>query len=471
MIERCKSLLLLALIAICIRFTGLYFARVHASTPLFIAPGESPPFVEDPEHVIPSSYIDLFSPHYVLVHNRREHYRVQSNEAQYTRLWEALKEAIGEVKNSGESTNPELRAVPLNEWQRQIEYSLEYRFAGPAQLHYWWLTASKATLQKFPEDVYFNRLLIPLDSDSIYLQNTYTGQRWKWQWTDESNTALFPTPNRLDLSETQRVQEAKLEPEFSLVAGSQIYAPANAITMPEILATLPINETNKADIVKRFFSIVPRMQKTEAPGGGLVKETYITARQQVLTLHNSGLLEYSEKPTEPAPDAPGHTTVEQFEQVFNFVLGRGGGWPKGAIAAGMEPFAAGASTGYRFNFMQLYNGIPVVDFEPTFAIEVVPGGVRHYQRLCYNIIQPGYFQFDVRSLESAVARAKDALAGRRISDVYLAYYQRPYYVTETAPFHSEPMYLYPVWAIELEDGQRLYVHAYKLLNDPGLIKR
>ena len=69
MIERCKSLLLLALIAICIRFTGLYFARVHAP-PLFIAPGESPPFVEDPEHVIPSSYIDLFSPHYVLVHNR-----------------------------------------------------------------------------------------------------------------------------------------------------------------------------------------------------------------------------------------------------------------------------------------------------------------------------------------------------------------------------------------------------------------
>ena len=155
------------------------------------------------------------------------------------------------------------------------------------------------------EDVYFNRLLIPLDSDSIYLQNTYTGQRWKWQWTDESNTALFPTPNRLDLSETQRVQEAKLEPEFSLVAGSQIYAPANAITMPEILATLPINETNKADIVKRFFSIVPRMRRPRPRRAS--KETYITARQQVLTLHNSGLLEYSEsRPSRRPMPRPHH---------------------------------------------------------------------------------------------------------------------------------------------------------------------
>lgn len=471
MIERFKSIVLLALIAVCVRLTGLYFARVHASTPLFIAPGESPPFAEGPQQEIPSSYIDLFSPHYILVHNREEHYQVRSNDTQYAQLWETLKEAIGQVKSSGESTNPELQVVPLNEWQRQLQYSLEYRFAGPSQFYYWWLTASKATLQKFPDNVYFNRLLIPLESDSVYLQNTFTGQRWKWRWADTKNGDLFPAPSGLGLSETQRAREAKLASDYKLVPGSQVYAPTSTITLPEVLAALPINESNKANIVKRFFSIVPRVHKTEMPGGGLVKETYITARQQVLTLHNSGLLEYSEKPATPSTDSSGHTTVELFEQVFNFVLGRGGGWPKGTIAAGMEPFEVGESTGYRFRFLQLYNGIPVVDVDPTLAIEVVPGGVRNYQRLCYTLLQPGYFQFEVRSLENAVARAKDELAGRSISDVYLAYYQRPYYLTETAPFQSEPMYIYPVWVIELEDGHQIYVHAYKLLNDPGLIKR
>ncbi len=471
MLERCKTLLLLVLIAICIRFTGLYFARVHASTPLFIAAGEAPPPAELPEQVIPESYIDLFSPHYILVHNRGQHYRLSANENEYARLWEALKGAIDTVKNWNESTTPELQAVPLNEWQHQIAYSYEYRFAGPAQLHYWWLTASKATMQKFPEGIYFNRLLIPLNSNSFYLQNTYTGERWKWQWSTEANRALFPTPDGLDLSETQRVREVKLASGLNGVPGSQIYAPANTIELPEVLATPPITDSNKDAIVKRFFSILPRMHKTETPGGGRVVETYITARQQVLTLHNSGLLTYSEIPAQLAPDAPSGTTVEQFEQVFNFVLGRGGGWPKGTIAAGMEPIAADDRTGYRFDFMQLYNGLPVLDFEPTLTIEVVPGGVRNYQRLCYNIIQPGYFQFEVRSIESALDRAQTALAGRRISDIYLAYYQRPAFLTEAAPFHSEPMYLYPVWAIELENGERLYVHAYKLLNDPGLIQR
>lgn len=468
MLERCKTLLLLVLIAISFRFTALYFGRVHASAPLLIAPGP-PSFVEIPEEEIPASYIDLFSPHYVLVHNRGEHYRVDATEKQYGQLWDALKGAVSEVKNSGLATSPELVSVPVDEWQRQINYSYEYRFAGAAQLHYWWLTASKATLQKFPDDVYFNRLLIPLDGASVYLQNTHTGQLWKWQWAEVTNSSLFPTPSRLTLTGGQRVREVRVTKDLAVVPGSQLYAPANTITLPEVLAALPITDTNKADIVKRFFGIVARMHKTESLGDGLIRERYITARQQVLDLHNDGLLEYSEKPAELSADSPGGTTIEQFEQAFNFVLGRGG-WPKGTIAAGMRPIPAGERTGYQFNFMQLYNGLPVLGFKPTMSIDVVPGGVKNYQRLGYNIIQPGYFMFEVRSPEDALVRANAELGTRRISDIYLAYYQRPYYLTETAPFHSEPMYLYPVWAIELENDERLFVHAYKLLNDPGLIK-
>lgn len=469
MLERLKTLLLLVLIAISFRFTGLYFARVHASAPLLIAPGPSF-LVEVPEEDIPASYIDLFSPHYILVHNRGEHYRVDTTEKQYELLWDKLKEAIGEVKNSGQATNPELLAVTVDEWQRQTNYGYEYRFAGNAQLHYWWLTASKATLQKFPDDVYFNRLLVPLDGASMLLQNTYTGQIWKWQWSEASNSSLFTTPSRLALTGAQRVREVPLAKDLAVVPGSQLYAPASNATLPEVLAALPITDVNKDDIVKRFFSIVLRMHKTETLGGGLVRERYITARQQVLDLHNSGLLEYSEKPAELAAGAPGGTTIEQFEQVFNFVLARGG-WPKGTIGAGMQPIPVGERTGYRFKFTQLYNGLPVLDFQPTLAIEVVPGGVKNYQRLLYQIIQPGYFQFEVRSLEDALARASSALGTRKICDVYLAYYQRPYYLTEAAPFRTEPMYLYPVWAIELDNGEHLFVHAYKLLNDPGLIER
>ncbi|HBK85003.1 MAG TPA: hypothetical protein DDZ53_03120, partial [Firmicutes bacterium] len=195
MIEKIKTGLLIALIAISFRFTALYFARVHASAPLLVVPG--PAFVEEPQAEIPESYIDLFRPHYMLIHNRNEHYRVGLNEEQYDSLWEALKEAVGEAKNSGQATDPELIPVKSVEWQRLSKLSYEYRFAGPIQLHHWWLTASKATLQKFPEEVYFNRLLIPLDEATIYLQNTFTTQVWKWQWVDEANASLFPTLNRL----------------------------------------------------------------------------------------------------------------------------------------------------------------------------------------------------------------------------------------------------------------------------------
>lgn len=468
MLERLKTVLLLVLIAVGVRFTSLYFARVHASAPLLIAPG--PAFVETPEQEIPASYIDLFKPHYILAHKGYEHYRISANDNQYAELWEAMKQVVGEVKNSGQAADPQLQTVSLNEWQKQLNHSYEYRFAGTAQLHYWWLTTSKATLQKFPEDIYFNRLLLPLDESCIYLQNTYTGERWKWQWAEARNASLFPPFSRLDLKDSQRVLEVDPGPEYNLVSGTKIYTPATTVTLPEILAGLPITNDNKADIVRRFFGIVPRVNRTESLGNGQVKESYITARQQVLDLYNSGLLQYSERPADLAPDAAGATTIEQFEQAFNFVLARGG-WPKGAINAGMQPLrASGERTGYRFSFLHLYNGLPVIDGQQNLVIEVVPGGVREYQRLCYNIIQPGYFQFEVRSLAGALARAQSELTGRSINDVYLAYYQRPYYLTESSPFQSEPMYLYPVWTIELEDGERLFVHAYKLLNDPGLIK-
>ncbi|HBK85002.1 MAG TPA: hypothetical protein DDZ53_03115, partial [Firmicutes bacterium] len=74
-------------------------------------------------------------------------------------------------------------------------------------------------------------------------------------------------------------REVRLAKEIALVPGSQLYVPAVHTTLPEILAATPITNANKADIVKRFFSITPRMHKTEAQGGGVVAESYITARQ------------------------------------------------------------------------------------------------------------------------------------------------------------------------------------------------
>lgn len=257
--------------------------------------------------------------------------------------------------------------------------------------------------------------------------------------------------------------------DVSQIPGGQIFAPITTITLPEVLASLPITRANKADIVKRFFSIVPRVHKTEALGGGVVAESYITARQQVLTLQNTGLLSYREKPPGLPPDGAGESTIEQFEQAFNFILAKGG-WPKGTVSAGMQATKVDDQSGYQFEFVQLYNDLPVLDFTPTFAVQVVPGGVYGFQRLTYNIIQPGYFQFEVRSVESALIRAAAAINSRAVSDVYLAYYQRPSHLDENTPFQAEPMYLYPVWTIELSSGERLFVHAYKLLNDPGVIR-
>ncbi|NLY53019.1 MAG: hypothetical protein GX060_00045 [Firmicutes bacterium] len=468
MLERLKSLLLLVLIGICIRFTGLYFSRVHAPAPLLVAP--APSLVELPEEEVPSSYIDLFAPQYMLVHNYDDHYCIDAEQEQYQKLWEALKAAVDEAKNSVEASKAELIPIKAADWQRAALLSYEYRYAGPLQFHYWWLAASKATLQRFPEEVYFNRILIPLGESSIYLMNTRTEEMWRWRWADEANANLFPSISRLNLGSSQRARVARLPEGVQLVPGSQIYTPQGTLTKPEILASLPISEANKASIVKRFFSITPRMHKTDSLGNGVIVENYITARQQVLSLHNTGLIHYTENPPKPPAGAPGGTTVEQFQQVFNFVLSRGG-WPKGAVSAGMEPIPSGTDKpGYRFQFVQLYGGVPVIDFVPTLSIEVVPGGVKSYHRLLYNIIKPGYFQFQVRGVEDALAQAAPAIGSRKVSDVYLAYYQRPYILSEDAPFRSDPMYLYPVWAIELSDGDQLLVHAYKLLNDPGLIK-
>ena len=470
--ERLKTLVLVVLIALSLQLTSLYFLRVHAPTPLMVSPGFLPE-VDDEE--IPASYIDLFAPHYILAHNRNRHYFLEMQSSQYSQLWEALKDAVDQVKLSDQANDIELSLVSANEWLNMAAVSYEFRYAGPIQLHYWWLTASKATLQKFSEDVCFNRMLIPLGENSLYLANTRTEQIWKWQWSQQANTQFFPNLSQLSPSTAQAARAVRLPEEVALAAGSQLYTLDSAIALPEILATLPINENNKANIVQHFFNIVPRVRKTENLGNGRVVESYITARQQVLALHNSGLLQYTATPEPPptptpgTPGTPGGTTVEQFEQAFNFVLASGG-WPKAAISEGISTISGSTDKpGHSFRFVQTYNGIPVIDREPTLVVAVEPGGIRSYQRKTYNIIQTGFFRYEVRSAEEALARALPVLQGEKVSDVFLAYYQRAPLLSAERPFYSDPLYLYPVWVIELKNGERILVHAYRLLNDPGLI--
>lgn len=461
MLKRLQTPVLALLVIICIYFTSLYFERVHALEPLLVAPGLLAGEVGGGEEAIsPESYIDFFAPHYILAHQEGRHYRAQPGQEQYELLWQALKAAVAEIEQtSAPSLN--LRETDAAEWLEAQQEAYEYRFAGPQALHYWWSLAQPHSRLKFYGSIYFHRLLVAGQGEYIYLQNTADGRVWKWPGQAGSAASPFPSLGHLVFQRDQEVRQVVLPAGLSGVSGS-LFAAADSFTLPEVLATLPVTEANKADIVKKFFNIVPRVQKTETPGGGHVIENYITARQEVLVLHNSGLLEYSEIPKPPGGSAP--APAGQFGQAYDFVKARGG-WPQQVISAGME--ARGEN--YRFDFKQLHGGLPVVDFVPTLAVEMAPGGIQNYQRRLYNLSKPGYFQFEVRAPEDALAQVVPVADGRAVADVYLAYYQRPHFLSEEKAFSSEPMYLYPVWVVEFADGAAYYLHAYMLANDPGII--
>jgi regulatory protein YycH of two-component signal transduction system YycFG len=464
-LERIKSVVLLALIAVCVQLTGLFWTRTGTTVPLRIVPVNPTP-ITDPQ--APTSYIDLFAPREIFLHSQPDHYRFLAADPQYQELWQAMQQAVGAARGAERNTSISLKPRTSLDWEKAARESVEFRFSGPVKLSYWWLVASRLSLQKFPDDVYFDRILLPLTEPDLYLMNSRTEQFWSWQWSEQANAATLPGAARVELPLSRRMVEIDLPDGLPVAPGVTLYAQAVLPKMPEIFATLPVNDDNKQAVINQFFSIVPRMQKEEKVEYQEVVETYITARQQVLRLSSSGSIEYT-APPESETQLP--TAVEQFERAFNFVLAHGG-WAKNIITAGMQPLADAATpgaSGHSFEFIQHYNGIPVLDTGPMLRIDVSPQGISRYQRKLYQVEHRGFFEYEVRSAREALQIAQPVLT-KPVVDVYLAYYQRPAAYNPAQPFFPQSMYLYPVWVVEQADGQRWFTHAFKLLNDPGLIQ-
>lgn len=460
--EKVKTAALLILILVSFQLTSMFWMRSRA--PLSSALSQIP---ASPTSEIPQgSYLDLYAPLFIYVHDGGSHFQLRVPDSEYQQVWQKLKGAItgGMVPTGDQSV--ELLPANADAWQQAISNSLEFRFSGQVELNYWWLAASKSTFQKFPsEPLFFDRMLVPLNDSSVYFCNLQTGNVWRWQWSSQLNAALFPGVANLPFSNSQRLREVQAPNGVAVAPLASLFVERRLTTLPEVLATLPYSEADRTGIVKQFLGITPRMPKTDVSADGEVVESYITAKQQVLRLHNTGLIEFTETVKQPA--AAWASVTEQFEQAFNFI-GTHGGWPETVISAGIKQVGM---SGYQFDFMQLYEGYPLVDLTPAnISVRVTPEGIKSYIRKVYHVEQNGYFRYEVRSAEDALTIAGSKLAGRKVTDIYLGYYQRNDVAFDSEqPFNSEPMYLFPVWVVELNDGQQLLVHAFKLMNDPGVI--
>ena len=464
--EKVKTVTLLVLILVSFQLTSMFWMRVLAPMPLVVSPTPSLSTTELPQ----GSYLDLYAPLFIYVHDGGSHIQLRVSDSEYQQVWQKLKGVItGAMVPTGSQT-VELLSTDTDVWQQATSNSLEFRFSGQVELNYWWLTASKSTFQKFSsEPLFFDRILVPLNDSSVYFRNLQTGTVWRWQWSSQPNAALFPRVSDLPFSNSQRLREVRTPNGVAIAPAANLFVERSLTTLPEVLATLPYSEKGRAGIIKQFFGITPRMPKTNTNAHGEVVESYITAKQQVLRLYNTGLIEFNQTVKQPA--AVWASVTEQFEQAFNFISTHGG-WPKTVISAGIKQVGIGADqSGYQFDFMQLYDGYPLVDLIPaTISVQVMPDGIRSYTRKVYTVQQNGYFRYELRSAEDALTVARSRLNGRQVTDIYLGYYQRGDIAYDPdQPFNSEPMYLFPVWVIELNNGQQLLVHAFKLLNDPGVI--
>lgn len=461
--ERVKTGILLVLILISFQLTRMFWMRVGAQVSLVVSPaGPTLPAGD----TTPASYLDLYAPLYIYVHKGANHYQLRTPDQQYSEAWQAIKDALTKIEGSDPNQAQQFAAVGLSEWQQALSNSLELRYSGQVELNYWWLASGKSSIWRFSEQpLFFDRVAIPLQDNSIFFRNLETEQVWRWQWSADQNLSLLPGVDQLAFGAAQRVRALQVPEGITVVPAAGLYTYQEPIALPEILVAPPFRTADKSRIVRQFFSITPRMPRTDTLETGEVIESFITAKQQVLSLSNTGRLEYKE--TESTGGSS--TITEQFEQAFNFIDTHGG-WPRSVLADGIKKVGTDAN-GFEFSFVQLHQGYPLIDLNPsTLAVQVAPDGVRSYLRKIYRIVQPGYFPYEVRTPEQALQSLDGELGSRRVTDIYLGYYQRDFApLNSEKPFDAEPTYLFPVWVIKLNTGEHLLLHAFNLMNDPGVI--
>lgn len=468
--EKAKSGLLVVLILLSFQLTGMLWSQVRAPSTLVVSNGGTT-VTEVPQ----GSYLDLYAPLFIYAHDGSTHYQLSVTDSQYQDVWRKLQAVATKIVAPASAETVSLSSVGLDAWQRATRNGLEFRFAGQVELNFWWLAASKATLHNFPvSPLFFDRIVIPLDGDAIFFRNLQTNQVWQWQWRTERDAALVPANTLfaaikdLGLTSEQRVRQVAVPDGVAVSPADALWVERRLSTLPEVLATVGFGEADRASIVKQFFSITPRVTKVENTAEGVAIESYITAKQQVLRLYNSGLIEFSDPVKQSGTNWTGIT--EQFEQALSFI-GAHGGWPSSIISAGIRQVGSNKEPSYQFNFVHMYGGYPLVNVLPsTLSVQMTPQGVSSFVRKTYRVLQNGYFRYDVRTPEDALGVAAAGLNGRSITDIYLGYFQRQDITYDPEqPFVCPPMYLYPVWVVELDDGQHLLVHAFQLQNDPGVI--
>ncbi len=479
MLERAKSLTLTALVLLSIQLTSLFWMRTNVSVPPMLTPGSVNQPVADT--LVP---MEMLRPLSILIHNQSVKYWLTADLAAYQDLWDKLKDSpAGANPHADRDVGPDNLEVGLriDDWMEAAASgsAYEYRFAGPVQLNLWWLTASKSTRQKFQPDLHFNRMLIS-DGDShnhyVYFMNTANQSIWRWQWSSKGNDQYFPEPSELALSKLPDWRRVKAirgvssdegQLNIALMPGS-IFAPVGPMKLPELRAVLPILEDNRKEIVAKFFNIIPRFLKADhnKQTGELV-ETWITSREQALSLHNTGWLHY----TDPVQQlGPGWTTIDlKFLQALGYITSHSlTKKPANSIViAGMNDVSSVyGDPAQRFNFIQVSNsawGLPIIDVTPTVQVDVTDHGVRMYKSNLYTLLPRSWYP-DAKMLtaEQALQSAAAPIGRRLVVDLYPAYYQCKYGFTSERPFFSEEediMYIPPVWVIELADGSKILVNA------------
>lgn len=458
--EKVKTGALLLLILVSFQLTRMFWMQTGAQTSLTVV---SPEVILPPGETELKSYLDLYRPLHIYVHAGSNHYQLRTPDSQYKAVWEKVKEALSKV--AGTPGDP--IASSSAAWQQAAASSLELRYTGQVELNYWWLAANKSSFHRFKtEPFFFDRVLIPLHDSAIYFRNLQTNQVWRWNWNTEDNAVTLADLNDLSYSSSQRLRSVQAPDGVPVLSHAGLYVLRRLTSLPELMVAPPYRTADKSGIVRRFFSITPRMPKTEVFPDGEVIESFITANQQVLKISNTGRLEYTETISQSGAELV--TLTQKFEQAFSFI-GLHGGWPKTVLADGISQ---AGSSGYEFRFMQLYQGYPLVDLNPaTLAVQVDSGGVKSYTSKIYQVLQSGYFPYELRSAEDALQTAGPELGGHSVTDIYLGYYQLDFVALDSAsPFDTDPMYIFPVWVIELNNGQHLLVHAFSLSNDPGVIR-
>lgn len=446
MLERAKTVLLVALIISSLTLTGqMWMANYSAQQP-----GPPNTDLKQPEP------LEVLSPTAIHVHTDRGSRLFSPGDPVYTASWRHFRTLV-----SGAAALTDLKVATQVEWERALRAgSVELKLGGQVQLRMW-LEALAVQPSGLSPEHSVDRVMVSRYANHVYFLNTRQGKYYVWENASISNQpskVREETIKHLDWVAQQKTGQAirQLTTAYRSKAAAWVYVPSSPGAWPQLLVSHEKGRSQQ--LANSFFPDLSLVRRVGERDGRIS----LTDGLRHVYLHADGTVQYVATTWFTSnPDTIYSYSTAALNKSLSFVA-RFGGWPEEVKLSLMEiqPKQGQEVAKIHFEFIP-YAGfsvqgiahyVPVVSWRQQIALTINEKEVSDYQRSLYHPIRDGASPTQIIAAESALrAIEKSLIPGVLITDVYLGYYQRD--------IDQPEEFLYPVWVIE-QGEERLMVNAF-----------